>query len=234
MHKRTPPIVKDGLDHRLEQLLEQLDQDVYKHTLSLPQSPCPQCKTPAGGFHRHGLVSRQVLVIHSENQVLSFLTSLMRWKCRVCDRTFRHYPPYMLPYSRYLLPQQIDLAGLYLDEAAISYRGVCRKRGLPLSYAGEVAESSSSEAEKEREEPRHLSPMSVHRMVTGLAMMLPLLQQLDAGDLANPINLAFCCLPRHKYRSEERRDILLSVRRVLPRYVAMKFPTILGTAFSFP
>ena len=225
--------MKDGLDHRPEQLLEQLDRDVYKHTLSLPQSPCPQCETLAGGFHRHGLVPRRIFVVHV-NQVLSLLTSLMRWKCLICDGTFRHYPPYMLPYSRYLLPQQVDLARLYLDDAAITYRGVCRKQGVPLAHAGEVAESSSSEVVKEQETPRQLSPMSVHRMITGLAMMLPALQQLDVGDLADPVNLAFCCLPRHKYRSEERRDILLSMRQILPRCATMKFPTTFGTAFSFP
>lgn len=70
---------------------------------------CPWRPETCTGFRKHGAVLRSVILVIDDEASVIWLR-LMRWWCD-CGRTFRHYPPDLLPYKRYMHGEILDRVG---------------------------------------------------------------------------------------------------------------------------
>lgn len=190
-------------------------------------------------FQRHGRVERILLLI-DDDQVYKLITFLMRWKCVLCGRTFRHYPSGVLPYKHYLATSPAILCERYLQEPGATYRQVACSAGplkkQPIFYAGGVAGKESSERQKALEQPRVLAHSTLWQWMGFLAALWELVRPrserrqitADQFDLS-PWRMA----PQH-YRSEERRQILLQAALTLAVVTHEKYSTDFKTLSGGP
>lgn len=163
-------------------------------------------------------------------------TQLTRWKCADCGTTFRHYPPGVSPRKHYLPAALYVLCQRYESEPQTTYREVVKTKGLPIRYAGAAAEKSSSDAEKEREETRALSPSTVWRWIGFVASLWPLLRKRGERRQtgADRVELSSWIVPPWKYRSDKRRRTLVQCALSLAVLIGFKNPTDFGTMDSGP
>jgi len=135
----------------------------------------------------------------------------MRWRCQQCRATFRHYPPGVAPRKRYL-PQAItSLCRRYAEEPRVSYRNIVRHRNRDIRYRAIAAEADWSEARKEREEARALSPSTVWRWIGFLAAMWVAMRKSKAKHCADRPALALrpsSSIRSTKSRSRQRNESL--------------------------
>lgn len=135
-----------------------------------------------------------------------------------CGLSFRRLPPDGLPFKRYLKGEIEARCERYVATDHSTYRSTVRDEGLPVYYAGVVAEPESSEAEKEAESTPALCNTTVHRWLSWLAVSYESeLWRLEerVQQFSDSVDLTPFSIPPRKYRSENRRKILEICRRVL-------------------
>jgi hypothetical protein len=110
---------------------------------------------------------------------------LIRWRCPLCRKTFTDYPPFMLPYKHYALPDMRARAMRYVTNDSMSYRKGVTESSLPIFHAdASVAGVGSSEAEKESEATPVLAHTTLYRWVTTLGKNAP--QTVRSGASVAP------------------------------------------------
>jgi hypothetical protein len=197
----------------------------------------------AFSFQKHGAVARVLLCVVG-GLVHSLSTFLMRWRCGVCGRTFRHYPEGVAPHKRYVVLDLVRYGSRYLSEPAATYRRVVQSegplRGQPILHAEEAAEADWSEARKEGERGSALSHTTLWRFLgfvgsLSVGWTRPFREQ---GRIeASEVDFSAWLIAPHKYRSESRRTTLvLAAKRlaVLVPAAKRRFPTEPGTMSSGP
>jgi len=126
----------------------------------------------------------------------------------------------------------------YVEEDKATYRKAARENGALVSYAGNVAEAESSEAEKEAESIPAMSHSTVYRWVTWFAKAFEgEIWRLEerAQHRGGLVDFTSFVIPPQKYRSIERRELLVTCRRILRcRPFAQKNPPDFGTGCRSP
>lgn len=200
--------------------------------------PTKQCRKCDGRhFHRHQKRLRWFLPV-VECVVRPIRCLLYRWRCVNCGTTFTHLSSLCVPCKRYLRSEVEIRAQAYVETDAMSYRKVVKEHGGAVVYDDPIAQAESTEAEKEEEAARELSPSTVHRWIGSIAAgreqwqpAVRLAQQVHQGAGLSSILISVA-----KYRSEARRHVLEACGVLLRALsiLAGKNPTQLATLGSSP
>jgi hypothetical protein len=163
---------------------------------------------------------------------------LYRWRCVSCGTTFTHLPSLCVPFKRYLRGEIEDRTQAHVETEPMSYRKVVQEQGSTVVYDDPIAESESTEAEKEAEAVRALAPSTVHRWIGSIAARreqwqpaVRLARQVHSGALLRSLMISAA-----KHRSQARKRVLETcglLLRVL-RIVTRRNPTQLATLGSSP
>ncbi len=139
---------------------------------------------------------------------------LVRMKCSSCGKTFTLYPPFALPYKRYVSPEIMGRSLRYLRDDTMTYRrATCEllfsqtngrsppRLALPVFYDSK---------------PGGLAPSTVHRWSTTLGRLKKTLQAATSLllDKGADIHRQAVDIAARKYRSEQRKDRLQEALRL--------------------
>ena len=136
-----------------------------------------------------------------------FFTTLWRWKCVLCAKTFTYYPPFCVPYKRFVLAAITERCARYVEPDETSYRAVVRSQGMALGYAEDAAAS------------KQLSASTVWRWLSDLGAGTKRLQAglrlIQAKDPSSVWHRQIRPMAPRKYRSAHRREALQTGRLLL-------------------
>jgi transposase-like protein len=170
---------------------------------------CLRCGKRPSSFRLHDRRRRIFLVI-VERLVHEVLSLIPRWKCPLCGRTFTTYPAFAVPRKRYVRKEVLRFSERYVNEDRASYRKAATEAGLAVFYRG---------GEEEKIDERQFAHTTVHRWFPFLGSLkrtareaLRLIREKAPGS---GIFRKIVPVPPWKYRSEERRQILIASRRLL-------------------
>ncbi len=172
---------------------------------------CPKCHATPECFKLHEVRPRRFRVVR-ERSALTVDSFVCRWKCPLCKRTSVDYPPFSLPYKRYVKEAVLGFSAEYLDQDSASYRQVTHDdNGLSIFY-----ESVSSTDIDER----RVAPSTTHRWITSLAgLRLTLLAAcglIRQKSSRSGFFRRILPMPPRKFRTDERsRDLGMCHRLVL-------------------
>ena len=167
--------------------------------------PCPKCHVESLYFKLHAYRERRFLVI-VEMLIQSAYCTLVRFKCPGCGKTVTNYPDFAIPYKRYSRQTITGLAGTYVETDKMTYQdAVMSQDGVP-GYA----RSNCT-----------LAPSTIHRWISGISCLVDtcrtalslLLQDNPVSSVCR--DLAQIIVPFCKYRSERRKNQLLSCRKLM-------------------
>jgi hypothetical protein len=195
------PIV--NISATIEEINQHTEQ-VLKGENPCPVSNCPKCQERSDYFiPREAKPRIFYVVVEQVIQVVDAFLTL--WKCPECGKCFMGYPPFAMPYKRYTTATICELSRQYVENDAMSYRGVINQTPL------------LSETTPERE----LSHTTIHRWITTLGRMdMTLARAQDLIMQANPLStisrdMAAVEIACRKYTSEARKSLLLTCRKML-------------------
>jgi len=170
---------------------------------SLPR--CDRCSVASAFFKIHAYRERHFLVI-IKMLIKEVISTLVRFKCTGCGKTFTYYPDFAIPHKNYTRPSISGFAGAYVESEETTYeQAVMIDLSVPDYPEG----------------GRTLAPSTVHRWITTLSRLSTTAQKaLDLVLQENPASsvyrdLAQLNIPHRKYRSPARKERLLSCRRLL-------------------
>jgi transposase-like protein len=183
------------------------EPEMFKDKLPYGWEQCPKCGQlqVAGRFYRHEIRKRTFLVIIA-NLIHAFSSSISRWKCSGCKRTFTVYPPFALPYKQYTRESIVERSRAYVQVASLSYRKGMLENGRALYRRAAKAQEIDD---------RVVSHASLHRWISTLGQLSQTLRKaLDMIKQAKPSCALFRELPLlqvhpRKHRSMKRRVELL-------------------------
>ena len=196
-------IESDQLPAEAQRYKDRIGEDSAR----LPTKQCAKCDCRR--FNRHQKRLRWFLPV-VECVVWPILCLLYRWRCMNCGTTFIHLPPLCVPFKRYLRGEIEARSEAYVETDPMSYSKVVKDRGSAVVYAGPIAHTESTEAEKEAEVGRALAPSTVHRWISSIAACRK--QWQPAVRLARQVHqgtrLSSIIITAAKYRSEARKRVL--------------------------
>jgi hypothetical protein len=195
------PIVK--ISATIEEINQHTEQ-VLKGENPCPVTNCPKCRAKSDHFKPREAKPRIFYVVFEQiiQVVNAFLTL---WKCPECGKCFMGYPPFAMPYKRYTTATICEFSRQYVENDAMTYRGVIDQTPL------------LSETTPEWE----LSHTTVHRWISSLGGLdMTLAKAQDLIMQANPMStisrdLAAVEIACRKYTSEARKTLLLTCRKIL-------------------
>jgi transposase len=203
-------------------------------SLGCPDQPCPRCQSEEG-FRQHHRRLRHVLAI-AAGFVVPFVICLKRWKCCSCGATFTHYPDFLVPYKRYVLPAIVALSEQYVTAPEATYRDVIQPEGMALGYA---------ENEDGAIDERQLSHTTPWHWLTWLGGMTRLTDQavdlLRQKDPDFELHRAVRPIFPGKYRSMKRKkileraaELLRTGRRFAELFLRFIFPPLCNSVSAAP
>ena len=208
---------------------------IEKDSAQRPTKQCAKCASQC--FHRHQKRLRWFLAV-VEQVVRPLRCLLYRWRCVNCGTTFTHLPALCVPFKRFLRSEIEERAQTYVETDPTSYRRVVKERGSAVVYDDPIADSASTEAEREEESTRALAPSTVHRWIGSIAAgreqwqpAVRLAQQLPADRAGRTL-----VIMASKYRSQARKCVLEACGLLLRAIslLAGRNPTRLATLGSSP
>ena len=136
--------------------------------------------------------------------------SLVRFRCAGCGKTFTDYPEFAIPHKHYTRPTITEFSDSYVESENMTYQQAVMVDNSAPGYP----QCDSSEAPT-------LAPSTIHRWITTLGRftqscrtaLILLLQENPVSCVCR--NLAQIIVPLRKYRSEPRKNKLLSCRKLL-------------------
>lgn len=168
---------------------------------------CPCCAGRPAEFKRRGVRKRLFLAL--ANWVVKRVWSyLPLWKCPLCQQSFTDYPPFALPFKRYVLPNIQERCVAYVEDEARTYREGVEAEEMAISY--EDADSGTV-----------LWPSTLWRWVSTLGgFPVTVREALDLIKQKNPSTGLFRALGEarigeSKFRSAERKLVLQRCRELL-------------------
>ena len=172
---------------------------------------CPRCEGYPGRFKYHATRRRHFLVIIGR-LVTEVISALTRWKCSCCGKTFTLYPPFALPYKRYVCQDICRLAQAYVGDDKLSYRKAVQVNSMAVCYGGQEGQDS-------RIDDRVLGPSTLHRWVGWLGSLKQTALQAWRLIRAKSPTCDLCrkavVVAGGKYRTQARRDVLQRCGRLL-------------------
>ena len=207
-----------------EDLIKAWNWSVTSGAIPCIYKTCSYCGGKPEAFKVHDRPKRWFWAV-VEDVVEKIQGVVIQWKCPLCLRTFRQIPQWAHPYKRYATGTMTHLARRYLEEDQSTYRGVAGLGHADLSGI---------------EEGRELSHVTLWRWMETLGGKTELLLRarslIRQKDPNCPIFRALVDLPKNKYRSQARREILLQAKQLLQtadvylRVLGVPFFHELGTA----
>jgi len=175
---------------------QQLEKNKIKPD-NLP--PCPRCQVESAFFKEHAYRDRKFLVI-VDMVVTIVLSALLRFRCPGCGKTFTYYPDFAIPHKQYTRQTAVFFSRCYVQNPDATYQAALMVDDSVPGYP---------DGEKT------MAPSTVHRFITRLCRMTHsarkaldlILQDNPASDICR--NIAKLNVPRQKYKSAARKNILL-------------------------
>jgi len=201
----------------------------------LPGKQCAKCDSCQ--FQRHQKRLRWFLLV-VEQIVRPVQCLIYRWRCVICGTTFTHLPSLCVRFKRYLRGEIETRTEAYVETDPMSYRGAVKEGGAAVVYDDPVADSASTEAEKEEEAVREMAHSTVYRWLGSIAAnreqwqpVVRLARQFHQGAGLRVITISAA-----KYRSQARKRVLEACGLLLRAFsiMANRNPTKLETLGSSP
>jgi hypothetical protein len=175
------------------------------------QESCPFCGRPPGEKRfRRVCKRRRTFLVVLEALVRKIRSLLLRWRCPWCLRIFTDYPPWAVPYRRYVRDEIEERSARYLEDDTATYRAAVRDGHKACGY--DLREDGSMDE-------RQLAASTLHRWISWLAAQIErlsvVLRQVRSLVPRATLHRDPLPIPARKYRSEERRAILHVARRLL-------------------
>lgn len=168
--------------------------------------PCSICEVEAYHFKIHAYRERRFLVIVAMI-VQSALCSLIRFRCPGCGKTVTFYPDFAIPHKHYTRQSITGFAESYV--------------AADTTYKDAIMVKDERSVPGYPDDEKSLAPSTVHRWITSLSGLVNTTQKaLGLIRQENPASsacrdLAQLTMPRFKYRSQTRKESLLSCFRLL-------------------
>jgi len=200
----------------MREMIKDYNRRVVEDQIRCDLEICPRCENKPDTFKRHDVRQRSVLVM-VERLIIKVMTWMVRRKCSLCGKTFTDYPPFALPYKRFVSQEILERSLRYLRDDTMTYERSTRelvlgqangrappRRPLPIFY-------------DDPGKAGRLAPSTVHRWISTLGSLpktlqtaMSLLLEKDADIHRQSLDV-----PPRKYRSQERRRGLLDALRLL-------------------
>lgn len=194
-------------DRDLVEVIKTYGRRAKDKELSCALDTCPCCAGRPVGFKRRGVRKRLFLAL--ANWVVERVWSyLPLWKCPLCQQSFTDYPPFALPFKRYVLPDIQERCAAYVEDEAHTYREGVKEEGEPISH-----EDADGGAE--------LWPSTLWRWVSALGRFPVVTREaLDLIKQKNPSTGLFRALGEArinegKFRSPARKLVLQRCRELM-------------------
>lgn len=101
-----------------------------------PEGPCVRCRQQPDSFTLHD--GRQRSFRYALGEIVRVvMTILLRWKCSLCKKTFTDYPPFAVPYKRFVRDNLEGFAARYVERDKETYRSVVRPEKTAIGYEGD-------------------------------------------------------------------------------------------------
>lgn len=163
--------------------------------------PCSQCNLEPGHFKIHAFRERRFLII-VEMFVETVYSTLVRFKCTRCGKTFAFYPDFAVPYKHYTRQTVLKFSSTYVEDDQKTYKdAVMTIDGVP-----ECSEKG-----------RPLAPSTIHRWISTLAGIFTAYQEAKEKPLQEKASSRLCKtqIPKKKYTTLTRKAVLLKCRDFL-------------------
>ena len=163
--------------------------------------PCPRCDLVARHFKIHAFRERRFLII-VEMLVKGVHCTLVRFKCSRCGKTFVLYPDFAVPHKHYTRQTVVKFSKSYVEDDQKTYKdAVMTADGVPTHLGTGWA----------------LAPSTIYRWVSTLAGIFTAYQEAKAIPLQKEASsqLWKTQIPKKKYRTERRKELLLKCRQFL-------------------
>jgi hypothetical protein len=160
-------------------------------------------------------VRQRRFLVAVERLIVEVMSFLVRMKCSYCGRTFTEYPPFALPYKRFVSDEIMERSLRYLQENTMTYKRAACKPSTSEIY-GRSPPSPLPIYYPDPDKPRQLAPSTVHRWITTLGALDKTLQAalsllLEKGD---DIHRQVLDVAVRKYRSQARKRCLQDCLRL--------------------
>jgi len=163
--------------------------------------PCSRCNLESGHFKIHAFRERRFLII-VEMLVEAVYSTLVRFKCTRCGKTFAFYPDFAIPHKHYTRQTVLKFSSTYVEDDQKTYQdAVMTIDGVP-----ECSEKG-----------RPLAPSTIHRWISTLAGIFTAYQETKEKPLRKKAFSRLCKrqIPKKKYRTLTRKTVLLKCRSFL-------------------
>ena len=193
----------------IKQIITDYKQKTIKNLIRCSTRICPRCHQKPAFFKRHDVRQRQLRVIVGRF-IESVLLLLIRMKCPRCGKTFTDYPPFALPYKRFVSWQILERALWYLQDDAMTYEQATRQHHTDIPNGRAPPQQPMPVFYPDVGKAPSLAPSTVYRWITTLGSLKKTLQAAtnllldkDADIHRHAVDIA-----ARKFRSAERKNRL--------------------------
>jgi len=148
--------------------------------------------------------------------IVKVLSMLVRMKCSLCGKTFTQYPPFALPYKRFVSQEIMERSLRYLQDDTMSYERAACELDPGQTNGRSPPRQPMPICHKDAGQGRQLAASTVARWITTLGRLqktlqaaMNLLLEKDADIHRQSLDVA-----AHKYRSQERKCLLQDCLRL--------------------
>lgn len=210
-------------------MIEDIEQRINAHhdkvTSTSPQMPegaCVKCLQHPGFFALHDGRQRSFRFT-IRDIVRVFMTMLLRWKCPLCKATFTDYPPFAIPYKRFVRDDIERFSSRYVKREKETYRCVVRHERTAIGY--------------DQDCERQFEHSTVWKWLRWLGeqeqRLTETLEWIRYHDPSHGIFRELTPIAPKKYRSEKRKHVLeqarmllLTAREYLDLFKGARFPRL--------
>ena len=161
--------------------------------------PCPRCNLESEHFKIHAYRERRFLII-VKMLVEAVYSTLVRFKCARCGKTFALYPDFAVPHKHYTRQTVLSFSSAYIEDDQKTYKdAIMTVDGTPTCL----------------ETGRQLAPSTVHRWISTLAAIFTAYPKEEPLEKKTCSRLSKTQIPKKKYRTMTRKAVLLKCREFL-------------------
>lgn len=170
---------------------------------------CPRCQQKPAVFKRHDARQRQFLVVVGR-LIVKVISMLVRMKCSRCGKTFTDYPPFALPYKRFVSQEIMGRSLHYLQEHTMTYKQATLEQDTDQANGRSPPRQPMPVCHEDTGKGRQLAPSTVHRWLTTLGSWKNILQAATSLLLERDadIHRQVFDVAARKYRSQDRKQLL--------------------------
>jgi hypothetical protein len=161
-------------------------------------APCSRCNLESKHFKTHAFRERRFLII-VEMFVEAVYSTLVRFKCVGCGKTFAFYPDFAIPHKHYTRQTVVKFSRRYLEDEEKTYQdAVMTIDGVPECW----------------DNGRSLAPSTVHRWISTLAGIFTPYREAKEKSFQKKVfsGLFKTQIPKKKYRTLRRKAVLSKCR----------------------